>query len=226
MKRYVIGNWKANKTEREVVSWFTTFAETVKEKHTIFSSHIHIVVCPPTLYLPLAKKLRDTFSLPIELGAQDISSVVGGAYTGEVVGSQLQEYVTHVLIGHSERRMHFHDTEEKIQEKVKQAIHAGISPVLCVSDSSAAIPKGVALVAFEPLFAIGSGKAATPEHADSIAAEIQSRHPSVPVIYGGSVTKENCKTFVAQKHIAGLLPGGASLDPIEFMEIILHVVSS
>ncbi|MGH7203545.1 MAG: triose-phosphate isomerase family protein, partial [Candidatus Levyibacteriota bacterium] len=157
------------------------------------------------------------------IGAQDISPFASGAYTGEVNANQIKEFAQYAIIGHSERRKYFREDDEMLIKKVRMALAEGIIPIFCVASADTFIPEGVELVAYEPLFAIGSGKADTPEDAEEIARAIKEKNADVKtVIYGGSVNPENVHSFTSMPSVDGVLPGGASLDTQKFTQLITN----
>ncbi len=223
--KYVIGNWKSNKNITEVETWFQTMASLYFQNKGLNLQSVEAVVCVPDVYISLAKKLQDEFNLPLKLGAQDISAYGNGAYTGEVSGDQLKELVEYVIIGHSERRNYFKEEDILLTEKTKRAQEAKLKSIYCVQDENTHIADGVDIVAYEPVWAIGTGKTDTPENADSVAQKIKQNWNGNILIYGGSVTPDNIKSFVTTKYIDGVLPGGASLDPNKFWQMILNAAS-
>lgn len=209
---YIIGNWKCNKNSQEVNTWFHAIGN-IKTPH-------EIVVCPTYIHLIQAKNLINSLKLTLKLGAQDVSPFPNGAYTGEVSASQLKEMVEYLIIGHSERRKNFNESDELLAQKVKQANDQSLKTIFCVPDENTAIPQGVSIVAYEPVWAIGSGKADSPENANTVIEKIKEKYPNVPVIYGGSVTPENIQSYLSEEYIDGVLPGGASLDAIKFAQMV------
>lgn len=219
---YIIGNWKSNMVLSEIKEWFFRFSDL--SKGTAIPEWLNIILCVPSIYLPATRELVEWHKLSIQLAAQNVSPFSEGAYTGEVTARQIREFARYVLIGHSERRTLFQETNEHIRQKVSQAHDHDLSPILCVSDSSMEIPPGVSIVAYEPIGSIGTGKAETPELADSVAQEIMNKSKTPSIIYGGSVSGENARKFLEQPHIYGVLPGKASLDARSFWDIIFHVL--
>ncbi len=207
----IVGNWKSNKTGKEAEDWTVSF-------HATWDTDISVILCVPFTLLGLlaAKKL------PISLGAQDISAFGDGAYTGEVNARQIKEFAEWVIIGHSERRKNFGETDEMLSKKTEQAKSAGLKIIYCVPDDHTVVPNGVDVVAYEPVWAIGTGKSDTPENANTVIASIKAKSQGTRVIYGGSVTADNIASFVRQPSIDGVLPGGASLDPIIFAALITN----
>ena len=225
MKKYLIGNWKSNKTTTEVTAFFDEFARLYHQGKDKLPPNIIPVVCPVYIHLPIAKELIFKNNLPISLGAQDISPYNAGAYTGEVYADQLIEYAEFVIIGHSERRKYFLENDTLLASKLNQAKNLNLKSIYCVSDSSAIIPVGVSIIAYEPLFAIGTGKPDTPENAAKTIAEIKKKNSNIPVIYGGSVTADNIKSFLETDAIDGVLPGKSSLDPEIYYRMLINAAS-
>lgn len=223
-KLFIIGNWKSFKSSVETTQWFQEMAQ-----HTLQNiNDKEIVICVPFTVLSLAKSLIEQHNLPIKLGAQDISPFDEGRYTGEVNGKQLAEFVQYVIIGHSERRKYFSETEGMISQKVQRAIETNITPIVCVSEiaqvkSLLRDHQGKEfIIAYEPLFAIGSGQPDSPENAEKTSAQIQKEMDNITIIYGGSVTSDNVHSFTSMPTIAGVLPGGASLVASEFAAIVTN----
>ncbi len=215
-KLFIIANWKANKTSEEVEDWMQVFSKEYKN-----AENEEIIICPSFVHLSKVKQLIDEKNLSPAVGAQDISPFPPGAYTGEVSGAQLKEYAGYVVIGHSERRAHFGESEELLAKKVAKAIEYNLTPIFCVQDENTPIPDRVSIIAYEPVSAIGTGNADTPENANKVAKEIKEKKPFVKcVLYGGSVTKKNVGLFTEEEFIDGVLVGKASLDPSEFCSII------
>lgn len=214
---FIVANWKSHKTSAQVQEWL--------EKFALYKSQLEgmpqktVVICAPFIYLPLVKAFIEKNNLPVRLGAQDLSPFGEGAYTGAVNNKQIREYVDFTIIGHSERRLYFHETDEEIAKKQKIASESGIKTILCVQGTETQVAEGAEIIAYEPVSAIGSGHPDTPENAVSVAKSFLSKN--IPfVIYGGSVTPENVQQFTARDEISGVLVGGASLDPETFFQII------
>ncbi len=225
MSKLIIANWKLNPlTEREAVS----LAERIKQV-----SPYEVVICPPLAFLNSVKYLH--------LGAQDVSPQIKGAYTGQISASHLSSLgVEYCIVGHSERRA-MGERDDLINQKLQALIHYKITPILCVGygttvsqdelevtdvlgsqltqDLDGLDPKKV-IVAYEPVWAIGSGRPATPEHAEQIALYVETKFGIKKVLYGGSVNSTNSENFLSQHHVSGLLVGGASLLPDDFNKII------
>lgn len=223
-RKYIIGNWKSNKNIVDVRNWFDEFRKLHSQNNKSLKD-IETVVCPPYVFLPLAKKLRDDYKLPLKLGAQDMSPFGNGAYTGEISASQLAEFVEYVLIGHSERRNNFEEDDKLLSEKVKRANEAELNSIYCVQDENTFIPEGVTIVAYEPVWAIGTGKTDTPGNANRVAHAIKQKWSGDVLIYGGSVTPDNVTSFIKKDSIDGVLPGGASLDAVKFWEMNINAAT-
>lgn len=216
-KLYIVANWKANKTGQEATTWLQHMANGLWR---MAKNEIEVIVCPPfTLLSPMSFYIKQ-HNLPLILGSQDVSPFGMGAYTGEVTAEQLKEFVDYVIIGHSERRAHFHETDEMIARKVGKTKGYGLIPIICVQGSDTPIPAGAEVIAYEPGFAIGSGNPDTPENAEKVARTIKERYHIPSVLYGGSVSGENVNSFTAIPNIDGVLVGGASLDASSFMKIM------
>jgi len=238
----IAGNWKMNTTVAEAVAL-------VKEMRPELDQidNVDKVICPPFVSLAAAKELLEGSS--VKLGAQNLYFEEKGAYTGEISPLMLAELCQLVIIGHSERRQYFHETIELVDKKVQAALKVGLKPILCIGEtpreneagkteeilsrqlsltSEQAYHTGLVL-AYEPIWAIGTGRAATGEQANQtigfIRRYIAKQHgreiaQSVRILYGGSVTADNIAEFIEQPEIDGALVGGASLKPSQFLGIV------
>lgn len=204
---WIIANWKSNKTVQEALEWVAKVGPQIPQV-------LKVVVCPTFSALSEIKKAAAPF--PLLVGAQDLSPFGVGAYTGEEPATLLSQFVDLALIGHSERRQNFNESDEMIAQKVRQALDHQIIPLVCVQGKDTPVPEGVNLIAYEPIFAIGTGNPDTPENANEVALNFKD----LEVLYGGSVTPENVGNFIAQENISGVLVGNASLDAEEFLKII------
>lgn len=249
-KKLIVANWKMNpQTAKEADQILVGYVKEIKNlKFKIKNSEV--VVCPPFVYLNQVFKLQAS-SFKFQLGAQDIFWEKEGAYTGEISSGMLEDFkCKYVIIGHSERRKYAGETDEMINKKVLAALKAGLNVVLCVGehyrDNMDEIPKIVEeqvaaalqgvqksfinkiAVAYEPVWAIGTGVPDTPEGAMMAAVLIRKTVVNMfgyagkdtRVLYGGSVKASNSGGFINHEGIDGVLVGGASLDPIEFTKII------
>ena len=247
-KPLIAANWKMYKTPTEASAFLHAFAPLVAEAH-----HAEIVLCPSATSLALA--VDATQSNSIHIGCQDMHWLNEGAYTGATSPLMLKALgVTHVLIGHSERRQYFNETDTTVNLKLKSALAHGLIPIVCVGEhlneresnltanvlelQTAVALEGIdpataasIVFAYEPVWAIGTGRTATPEIAAEahklIRAQIaKSLTPalaaSTRILYGGSVKPDNAKALCCLEDIDGALVGGASLDPISFSQIVLN----
>lgn len=216
-KTFIIANWKSNKTILQAEEWFRTINNSPV---TFGKEEEAVIVCAPFTLLPKVKELTVNCKLSIVVGAQNISPFEEGAYTGEVSAKQIKEFADYVIIGHSERRKNFLESDEMLFKKVELAKQHGLIPIFCVQGEATQVPKDVEIVAYEPVFAIGTGNSDTPESATKIAKQIKENTGVTAVLYGGSVTSKNVKEFTQMPDIDGVLVGGSSLDAKEFCTII------
>lgn len=215
---FIVGNWKSNKTIQETRQWLSeAHAESSQFKDHL--SDMTVIICGAATVLGTLKQSMAEFQLPFSVGAQNVSMFDDGAYTGEVSARMLSEVVQWVIVGHSERRVHQQEADDQLSKKAQKAKEAGLRVIYCVPDAITMVPDAVDVIAYEPTWAIGTGKADTPENANEVCAQIKSRH-NVPVLYGGSVTDENVASFVGKTHIDGVLAGGVSLDFAKFLRLL------
>ena len=230
-KLLVAGNWKMNKTISETVDFLNGLNPT---------SEKDVLICPPSTALSAAVKAA--IGKNISIGAQNMHFEEKGAFTGEISPLMLKDIgVTYVILGHSERRHVFLEDDLLINKKVKSAIAHGLNPILCVGETldereagktneviEQQIKEGLkevdgskVIIAYEPVWAIGTGKTASPEHAEEIHKFIRSLiNSEVRILYGGSVTPDNSKELLSKEDIDGALIGGASLSIEKFSEIL------
>ncbi|EEF29228.1 triosephosphate isomerase, cytosolic [Ricinus communis] len=242
-KFFVGGNWKCNGTSEEVKK----IVSTLNEGHVPSSDVVEVVISPPFVFLPLVK---DSLKPDFHVAAQNCWVKKGGAFTGEVSAEMLVNLsIPWVILGHSERRLLLSESNEFVGDKVAYALSQGLKVIACVGetleqreagstmDVVAAQTKAIAervkdwadvVLAYEPVWAIGTGKVATPAQAQEVHFELRKWlkentssqvAATTRIIYGGSVTATNCKELAAQPDVDGFLVGGASLKP-EFIEII------
>ncbi len=213
---WIIANWKSNKTISEALDWVAKVGPKIPKR-----DDLKIVVCPTFSCLSEVAKAVKVGNFPIIVGAQDLSPYDVGAYTGEESASLLKDMVNLSILGHSERRKNFNETDEMVAKKVDQAIQNNIIPLVCVQDTDTLVPQNCKLIAYEPIWAIGTGNPDTPANADSVAGNLQVKYGSnLEVLYGGSVTSKNAKSFIIQSNIQGFLIGKAALDAEEFLNIL------
>lgn len=217
-KLFIVTNLKSNKNENEAKIWLEGFKKIKEIEGSLLEKEI--VVCPSFTELSLFKSFTLENNLPVKLGAQNVSPFDEGAYTGEVNAKQIRDYSDYVLIGHSERRNNFNESQDQLSQKVEVSLKYGLTPIFCVQGSGNKIPNGIKILAYEPLFAIGSGNPDTPQNADKVAKEYLSNSNDYHILYGGSVTSDNVSSFTKMENINGVLVGGAGLDFEEFIKII------
>ena len=235
----VIGNWKMNGSRDFVTEFFAELGGRLDS----LPSAVKITLCPPFTLVPeVAGHIANG---PIRLGAQDMSGHAGGAYTGDVSAAMLLEWgVQRVILGHSERRAFYGETDAAVAQKALTALEAGLQPVICVGETASERSSGRAeqivgkqlaalqkvlstdqlarcLIAYEPIWAIGTGDTASPQQAQAMHAFIREHLQGAVegIVYGGSVNADNAAELFAQPDIQGGLVGGASLKANEFIAI-------
>jgi triosephosphate isomerase (TIM) len=244
-KKIIAGNWKMNKTVADTAELINGL------KSKITNPEAGVIVCPPYTSLALAVEL--TKGTPIKVGAQDVSVNDDGAYTGEVsIGMLKAVGCDYVIVGHSERRQYFKESDELINRKAKKVFAAGLTPIICVGETLEERESGIttqvitnqvkgvvsgltseqmaeAIIAYEPVWAIGTGKTASKEQAEEVHQLIRGLiaglysdqiAQKVVIQYGGSVKPENAKELLAQPNIDGALVGGACLKADSFAAIV------
>jgi len=223
--KLLIANWKLHKDLPEALGWLRDLKSVFPEP----PEGVTLVICPSfPLLPPLHAELEKLGWLGlIKLGAQTVSGFREGEYTGEVGVRQIKDWVEYVLVGHSERRRLYGETDDQIVRQARLCLEEGLVPVVCVSDQNqvASLARttfslGRLVVAYEPPFAIGSGQPDTPESAGKFAWEVKRALGPAEVLYGGSVSGENVAHFLGRGEIDGVLVGGASLEAGALVEII------
>src|ERR1017187_7547699 len=243
MKKPVMaGNWKMYKTPAETTAFFEKFRPLVEN-----SDHCETVICPP--FTALAAAVDAARGSRIHIGAQNIAWAKEGAFTGEISGPMIvASGATYAIVGHSERRQYFAETDETVLKRTLAALEFGLSPIVCVGERleeresghteavlARQFQQGIAglseqqfariVIAYEPVWAIGTGKTATPEMAAAahraIRGQVRAKFgdkaaDAIRILYGGSVKPDNIRTLMAQPEIDGVLVGGASLDAVSF----------
>ena len=239
-KLFIVANWKMNgskKSNEQLVNYI---------KHKVHENpNIEVIICPPFTYLTQILELKTSI---IKIGAQNISESQEGAFTGEISGSMLQDMnIDYVIIGHSERRQMFNDTNNIIAQKFELAHQNNLIPILCVGESLNERKTGQTLsvvesqiksviestciklftksiIAYEPVWAIGSGKPCSIDQVVEISAKVkESIGEDVPVVYGGSVNEKNVDQFFRVAEINGVLVGSASLDVEKFIQMLKKI---
>jgi triosephosphate isomerase len=245
----IAGNWKMNLSHLEAIGLVQKLAFSLPEK---YFAKVEVAVLPPFTALRSVQSLVDGEKLLVRYGAQDLSPRAAGAFTGDVSGPMLAKLgCSYVVVGHSERREHHREDDAMVCQKVKAALKHGLTPILCVgeglqireagghvehctrqldADLAGLKPAQVAdvVLAYEPVWAIGTGRVATPSDAQEVCAALRARLASsfghdvaagVRILYGGSVKANNVTDLVKQSDIDGALVGGASLDAEEFAKL-------
>jgi triosephosphate isomerase len=241
-KKLIAGNWKMNGSLVDNDALVRALVAGTAD------AACEVVLCVPAPYLAQVQMLRAGSAL--ELGAQDVSCHAQGAYTGEVSAAMLKEFgVRYAIVGHSERRQYHGETDALVAEKAKAALAAGVTPIVCVGETLAEREAGRTeevvkrqlaavihtnghciseiVVAYEPVWAIGTGKTATPEQARQVHALLRAqlraasdRADRIHILYGGSMNAANAESLLSQPDIDGGLVGGASLKAQDFLQII------
>lgn len=245
----IAGNWKLNLDHLQSIAFVQKLAWVLKDARLDFRT-VEVAVFPPFTDLRSVQSLISADRFPITFGAQDISQHDSGAFTGEISGAFLKALdCRYALVGHSERRTYHHESNELVGAKAAAAVRHGLVPVVCVGETAedlesrgaSAVPVeqlqvalealgGAAdiVVAYEPVWAIGSGQAATPEQAEAVAAQLRDviatawgadAAAATRILYGGSVKSGNIASFMRESNIDGALVGGASLVIDEFAKI-------
>ena len=242
MKKRIFGNWKMNGSLASNAALLDALAQGVQ------AGACEVAVCAPAPYMAQLQALLSGSAIGI--GAQDVSAHAEGAYTGEVSGAMLREFgVRYVLVGHSERRQYHAESDELVARKAQAALACGITPVVCVGETlaqreagetEAVVRRQLAAVvhvnghclseivlAYEPVWAIGTGKTATPAQAQAVHAVLRAQllaattaAARIPVLYGGSMNASNASELLSQPDIDGGLVGGASLKAADFLRIV------
>ncbi|MDY6863050.1 MAG: triose-phosphate isomerase [Thermodesulfobacteriota bacterium] len=242
----IAGNWKMNNTLKDSLSLANHLKKSIGNV-----KHIKVIIAPPVIHLyPLSLELKGT---NIDLAAQNLYWEKDGAFTGEISGDMIKEAGgTYVIIGHSERRQYFGETDETVNKKIIKAIESNLYPIVCVGEVLSEREEGETfstietqikgglkdltedqiskvVVAYEPVWAIGTGKTATPQQAEEVHEYIRKMindifshniATALPIIYGGSVKPDNIDALMAKANIDGALVGGASLKADSFIRIV------
>ncbi len=245
-KPFVAGNWKMNKLAGQAKILVEEMLPGLQSVHAVES-----VLCPPFLSLMLVSEL--VANTGIGVGAQNLFWETSGAYTGEVSPEMVREFCDYVILGHSERRAYFGETDQTLNKRVLAALKVGLTPIVCVGETlseneagltadviNRQVVEGLAnltaeqgeklVVAYEPVWAIGTGRAASGPVANTVLADIirptladlfgDEIAQGIRILYGGSVTSANAAEFFGQPEIDGALVGGASLKPVDFVAIV------
>jgi len=212
--KIAVANFKAELNSVQISEWLQNF-KSLFSQHTPEESR-KIILCPPAVFLPQFKE--ELADLPVSLGSQDLSQFEAGGYTGEITAAMLNGMVNYVLIGHSERRIYFHENSETIRRKIGLANHYRLKVILCAENPE--VYQGqIWALAYEPNSAIGTGKAADPKESWQTLQQLKRVISAEHHLYGGSVNENNAAQF-AQAGFDGVLIGKKSLDPSLFLDIV------
>ncbi|MEP7167101.1 MAG: triose-phosphate isomerase family protein [Candidatus Woesebacteria bacterium] len=224
--KHIIANFKSNKNTAEIKEWVSVFLHAIQ--HQALSTSI--VLCPPLPHLSFFESVSRTKN--IALGVQDMSPFPAGSYTGAVGTKNLEEYkIQFAIVGHSERRRYFHETNQDIANKVHECIQAGITPIVCVTKEEINAQANAltdderkkVMVAFEPIEHIGTGTSDSLTNILETKKWIQTAFGDVPYIYGGSVNPSTDSTILQSEDIDGFLVGSACLDPEVFYTLLSKI---
>ncbi len=252
-KKLIVGNWKMNATHLETIQMVQKLSYRLDYADY---QRVDVVVCPPFTALRSAQTVIESDHLQIQLGAQNVFWEDEGAYTGEIAPRMLAKLsVSYVIVGHSERRQLFGETDADVNRKVKAVLDADMTPILCVGETEEEREAGITeekvggqvragleglvreqiaglVVAYEPIWAIGTGRTASDDDAEAMAAFIRGviadiagdASESTRILYGGSMNPGNVAGLMAKRDIDGGLVGGASLDPDTFASVVRYWV--
>ena len=245
-QKLIAGNWKMNGSLAANEALVHDVQQGLAQ--ALGGKHAQVAVCVPAAYLSQVQQLVKGSG--IDLGSQDVSAYEQGAYTGELAAAMLKDFaVRYAIVGHSERRQYHGETDEQVAHKAQRALSAGVTPIVCVGETLAEREAGKTeevvkrqlaavihtnghciseiVVAYEPVWAIGTGKTASPEQAQAVHAVLRaqlkaatSHSDRVHILYGGSMNATNAAELLAQADIDGGLIGGAALKPVDFLSII------
>ncbi len=230
MTKYVLANWKSHKTVEEGKKWLAEFLKVYQP-----DPQVEVILAPSYIHLvPLYHMLQDMKSPSLCLAVQDLSPFPLGAYNGAVAAAIVRDMAEYAIIGHSERRRYFHETDQEIANKASEAAAAGIKPILCVDQPYARAQMtamneadmGNMIIGYGPVEAIGVNIPQSLEKTRREVAEIQEIFPEKPILYGGSINAENAASYMQLPGVSGLMVGSASLDPEEFAGICQIVSQS
>lgn len=222
--KYIVANWKANKTLQECRHWINTFlaaVDTSAVKRALEQDRVQIVIAPP---YPFIVPVRDMIHgrRNIVLAAQNVSHFPAGSYTGEIAARSLTDLVDYAIIGHSERRVHLHETSMQVADKITYARENNIAPILCIRERHEYSDQNVEFVAFEKFEAIGAGKNVPLDVVLAVRKELNLKE-GVKFLYGASVDRHNAALYLRCAEIDGVLVGTASQNPQDFLSVVLEI---
>jgi triosephosphate isomerase len=222
--KYIVANWKSNKTMQECRQWINTFLSSVDTsavKTALEQDRVQIVIAPPYPFIvPIREMIKGRRN--IVLAAQNVSHFPAGSYTGEIAARSLTDLVVYAIIGHSERRVHLHETAQQISDKITYARENDISPILCVREIHEYSEQNVEFVAFEKFEAIGAGKNVPLDAVLSVRKNLNLK-VGVKFLYGASVDRHNAAMYLRCPEIDGVLVGTASQNPQDFLSVVLEI---
>jgi triosephosphate isomerase (TIM) len=242
-KIVIAGNWKMYKTQSEAKAFLVDFLPQLTAQKSELGKSAQIIICPPFTTLPLLLQLAANGPDNLSIGAQNVHWANEGAFTGEIAAPMLVELgIKYAIVGHSERRQYFGETNDTVNQRLKAAQKHGLTPILCVGESkqqrdageteawiSSQLAQGLEgvdqknlIIAYEPIWAIGTGDTCEAKEANRVIGAIRSQLdcPDLTIQYGGSVKPDNIDEIMAQPEIDGVLVGGASLDAKGFARIV------
>ena len=233
-KLFLIANWKTNKIIDQTEKWLHDFSEKLISENLSLDGK-EIIICPSFTVLEHANYCSKNLNLPIKIGAQNVSKFKNGAYTGEITTEMLKELAQYCIVGHSERRKFFNETDDDVIAKIGFLLEFNITPILCISNLSqleSYIDRGKQIIerakeivfVYEPPEAISGGGDYKPESPEVVSSNVTKIKDTIKdalgILYGGSINSTNVSSFFSLPEIDGGLVGQASLDPLEFLRII------
>jgi triosephosphate isomerase len=223
MTKYILANWKSHKTLAEAESWLREFLRLYRP-----ASELKVIIAPPVVHLAsMWQLIQKEGTANLSLAIQDLSPFPLGSYTGAVAAAMVQDLVEFAILGHSERRRYFDETNQDVANKVSEAEAAGITPIICLDESYARAQLAAIdeenlkklIIGYGPVEAIGIDTPQSPERVRQVINEIEILAPHAPILYGGSINGDNAADYLKLDGLAGLMVGTASLDPQEFARI-------